>query len=94
MHSLVAALHCAGGSRPCMRTAVLSTALCCAGHRAVGLGNSGCVYFGVNIEFPGVPLNQSVRDGRTCSLTDLRAPSVNGARLSARHGSACQQVRP
>ncbi len=30
--------------------------------RAVGLGESGCVYFGVNIEFPGVPLNQSVRE--------------------------------
>ena len=29
--------------------------------RAVGLGDSGSVYFGVNIEFPGVPLNQSVR---------------------------------
>lgn len=28
--------------------------------RAVGLGGSGAVYFGANLEFPGNPLSQSV----------------------------------
>lgn len=28
--------------------------------RAVGLGESGAVYLGVNLEFPGTPLNNSV----------------------------------
>lgn len=32
--------------------------------RAVGLGESGRIYFGFNLEFPGVPLNSSVRHER------------------------------
>ena len=32
----------------------------CAPRRAVGLGKSGTVYIGVNLEFPGLPLNNSV----------------------------------
>lgn len=31
--------------------------------RAAGLGASGSVYIGVNLEFPGAPLNNSVRHG-------------------------------
>lgn len=32
----------------------------CVPRRAVGLGKSGAVYIGVNLEFPGLPLNNSV----------------------------------
>lgn len=27
---------------------------------AIGLASSGCIYVGVNLEFPGMPLSQSV----------------------------------
>ena len=67
---------------------IWSVALC--GRRAVGLGDSGRVYFGVNIEFPGVPLNQSVRDRWPCSPPDMHsAPSSIGNTIT-RHGSPCQ----
>ena len=62
--------------RGCCKT--LRSADKCSSHqcrdgRAVGLGDSGSIYFGVNIEFPGVPLNQSVRLRRfPCSLLDMR----------------------
>ncbi len=46
----------------CMNATAQTSASALSAGRAVGLGNSGSVYFGVNIEFPGVPLNQSVRD--------------------------------
>jgi hypothetical protein len=41
---------------------------------AVGLGASGAVYFGANLEFPGNPLSQSVRGGGVCGaarVTDV-----------------------
>ena len=55
-------------------------ALALCGGRAVGLGESGRIYFGGNVEFPGVPLNQSVRNGQSACLTCIR-PSVGRSEL-------------
>jgi hypothetical protein len=48
--------------RPFMYLTMLYHHSClrCAFPRAVGLGASGAVYFGANLEFPGNPLSQSV----------------------------------
>lgn len=44
---------------PCACTYIACCCCCCS---AVGLGASGAVYFGANLEFPGNPLSQSVRE--------------------------------
>jgi len=64
---------CFGVQMPtvCMRVAMLAlgsplrmhswrTRALVSMRRAVGLGDSGSVYLGVNLEFPGTPLNNSV----------------------------------
>lgn len=68
--------------------------------RAVALGGSGAVYVGVNIEFPRVPLNNSVRCRPAPSatplppveaaLTDLHASSFRSACLTVLLLRACR----
>lgn len=52
-----------------------------SGPRAVGLGASGTVYFGANLEFPGNPLSQSVSHSYNKNTRPATARGATGRQL-------------
>lgn len=56
--------------------------------RAVGLGGSGAVYLGVNLEFPGLPLNNSVTTRRLWQRQRLIRLACTPRTASVNHASA------
>lgn len=60
---------------------------------AVGLGSSGRVYVGVNVEFPGLPLGQSIHAEQCLALNALlhSEPSLEAVALSAAPCGHCRQ---
>ncbi|KAE8700326.1 Cytidine deaminase 1 [Hibiscus syriacus] len=60
---------------------------------AVGMGSSGRIFFGVNLEFPGLPLNQSVH-AEQFLITNLSLNAEQCLKYLAVSAAPCGHCRP